>query len=204
MMQFPTKASQYLGPLIVGLLSIIAFLFEPLSSQYLALENTWWEQGHYYQIVSGHFLHTNFIHILFNLLGLTLLWALHGDDYEVRTYLAKFILLCIMLSLSIFFFAPDIRWYVGLSGVIHGVFAWGCIRDLEHKLLSGWLLLIGLSLKVGNEQLNGAGSLMPELIDANVAIDSHLFGAIIGLAIGLLSLLRRRLQKQKKDINLTS
>jgi membrane associated rhomboid family serine protease len=60
-------------------------------------------------------------------------------------------------------------------------------------VFSGWLLLTGLALKVGNEQLNGAGSLMPDLIDASVAIDSHLYGAIIGLIIGIVSWLKRQL-----------
>jgi membrane associated rhomboid family serine protease len=60
--------------------------------------------------------------------------------------------------------------------------------------------LIGLALKVGNEQLNGAGSLMPDLIDANVAVDSHLYGAIIGLLIGIFSLLRRHLLIHKTAV----
>jgi rhomboid family GlyGly-CTERM serine protease len=193
MIQFPTGPNQYLGPLIVGLISIAAFLCEPMSSDYFALERTWWSQGNYYQIVSGHFLHTNFIHLLFNLLGLLLLWALHGDDYGVASYLGKFLIVCMGISFCMYFFSDDIVWYVGLSGAIHGVFAWGCIRDLENKVFSGWLLLIGLALKVGNEQLNGAGSLMPKLIDASIAIDSHLYGAIIGLLVGIVSLLRRQL-----------
>jgi rhomboid family GlyGly-CTERM serine protease len=192
MIQFPTRPNQYLGPLIVGLISIVAFLFEPMASNYFALERTWWSQGNYYQIVSGHFLHTNFIHILFNLLGLLLLWALHGDDYEMASYLGKFLIVCIGISLCMYVFSGEIVWYVGLSGAIHGIFAWGCIRDVENKVFSGWLLLIGLALKVGNEQLNGAGSLMPNLINASVAIDSHLYGAIIGLLVGIVSLLRRQ------------
>jgi rhomboid family GlyGly-CTERM serine protease len=193
MIQFPTRPNQYLGPLIVGLISIVAFFFEPMTSDYLALERSWWSQANYYQIVSGHFLHTNFIHMLFNLLGLLLLWALHGDDYAMAPYLGKFLIVCIGISLCMYILSDNIVWYVGLSGAIHGVFAWGCIRDVENKVFSGWLLLTGLALKVGNEQLNGAGSLMPDLIDASVAIDSHLYGAIIGLIIGIVSWLKRRL-----------
>ncbi len=193
MIHFPIHPKQYLGPLIISIISIIAFVFEPMSSAYFALERTLWSQGHYYQIVTGHFLHTNFIHILFNLLGLLLLWALHGDDYETLSYLAKFIVICIMISMCMYVFSPDIIWYVGLSGAIHGVFAWGCIRDLEKKRLSGWLLIIGLTIKVGNEQINGAGTFMPALIEANVAVDSHLYGALSGLLIGLVSLLTRKL-----------
>ncbi|GAC27708.1 rhombosortase [Brumicola pallidula] len=200
MIQFPTRPNQYLGPLIIGLISVVAFLFEPMSSDYFALERSWWAQENYYQVVTGHFLHTNFIHILFNLLGLLLLWALHGDDYKAVSYLGKFLLISVALSLCLYFFSEGITWYVGLSGAIHGVFAWGCIRDLENKLFSGWLLLIGLALKVGNEQLNGAGSLMPDLIDANVAVDSHLYGAIIGLLIGIFSLLRRHLLIHKTAV----
>jgi rhomboid family GlyGly-CTERM serine protease len=197
MIKFPTRRKQYLGPLIIGLLSVIAFLFEPTASDYFALKSTWWTQGEYYQAITGHFLHTNFLHLLFNLLGLILLWALHGDDYDTALYLAKFILVSAVISVCIHLFSPDIVWYVGLSGAIHGVFAWGCIRDLENKLLTGWLLIIGLFIKVGNEQIFGAGELMPNLIDADVAIDSHLYGAIAGFAIGILSLLKRHFSKKK-------
>ena len=192
MIQFPTRPKQYLGPLIIGIISIIAFLLEPMSSEYFVLERTWLSQGHFYQPITGHFLHTNFIHILFNLLGLLLLWALHGDDYETLSYLAKFVITCVVITICMYIFSPEIIWYVGLSGAIHGVFAWGCIRDLENKRSSGWLLIIGLAIKVGNEQINGAGTFMPELIDASVAVDSHLYGALSGLLIGVVSLLKRR------------
>lgn len=201
MMQFPTQTNQYLGPLMIGVISVIAFLLEPISTDYLALQRTGLQDGLYYQALTGHFLHTNFIHIVFNLLGLLLLWALHGDDYETLSYMSKFIVTCLILSACIYRYSPDIHTYVGLSGAIHGVFAWGCIRDIEKKLISGWLLLVGLVIKVGNEQLNGAGTLMPDLIDASVAIDSHLFGAIIGLSIGLLSLIYRRFLVIKKGAN---
>jgi rhomboid family GlyGly-CTERM serine protease len=202
MFNLPTRPQQYLGPLAIGLVSIIAFLFEPTSSEYFALKNTWWINAHYFQVITGHFLHTNFIHLLFNLLGLILLWALHGDDYDATSYLAKFILLCVIISVCIYLYSPDILWYVGLSGAIHGVFAWGCIRDLENKLFTGWLLIIGLFIKVGNEQINGAGSLMPDLINANVATDSHLYGAIAGLIIGVFSLLKRYFNNKKRAIAL--
>lgn len=192
MFQLPTQTKQYSGPLIIGFISIIAFLFEPASAEHFALQRNWLSEGHYYQLITGHFLHTNFIHLVFNLLGLSLLWALHGDDYQAKSYIAKFLIVCIAISICIYKFSPGIVFYVGLSGAIHGVFAWGCIRDLENKLLSGWLLLIGLALKVGSEQIFGAGSLMPDLIEATVAVDSHLYGAIIGIVIGVICLIKRR------------
>jgi rhomboid family GlyGly-CTERM serine protease len=197
-MTFPIKPSQYIGPLLLAVLSFLAFLFEPYSSEYLALQSTWWELGNYYQAISGHFLHTNYIHLAFNVLGVFLLWMLHGDDYDAYYYLIKFLLTCVGVSVLILLFSPEISWYVGLSGAIHGVFAWGCIKDISKGLISGWLLVLGLVLKVGNEQINGAGSLMPGLIEANVAIDSHLYGAVIGIFIGLSTYFIQRYRQAKK------
>ena len=51
---------------------------------------------------------------------------------------------------------------------------------------SGWLLLIGLALKVGYEQREGSSEQVANLIDANVAIDAHLFGALTGVVIFML------------------
>lgn len=197
-MTFPVQPTQYLGPLLLAALSILAFLCEPYSSAHLALESTWWEQGNYYQSISGHFLHTNYIHLAFNLLGVFLLWMLHGDDYDAYYYLINFLLTCVGISILILLFSPEISWYVGLSGAIHGVFAWGCIKDISKGLISGWLLVIGLVIKVGNEQINGAGSLMPDLIEANVAIDSHLYGAGIGIVIGVITYLVANYRQSKK------
>ncbi|MBF7072766.1 rhombosortase [Glaciecola sp. MH2013] len=191
-MNLPTRPNQILGPLIVCIVSITAFFFEPLSSEYFALERSWLSSGHYYQILTGHFLHTNTTHLLFNLFGVVLLWLLHGDDYRAASYLAKFSLICLSLSLLLYFFSPDIEWYVGLSGAIHGVFAWGCIQDIENKMKTGWLLLLGLLIKVLSEQTYGAGTLMQELIEANVAVDSHMFGSILGIIVGICSVFLHR------------
>ena len=51
---------------------------------------------------------------------------------------------------------------------------------------SGWLLLIGLAIKVGYEQIDGSSEQVANLIDAKVAVDAHLFGALTGIAIFLL------------------
>ena len=58
--------------------------------------------------------------------------------------------------------------------------------DIKEKMTSGWLLLVGIAIKVGYEQYNGSSSEVAELIDAKVAVDAHMFGAVGGLIIFLL------------------
>tara|TARA_R110000751_G_scaffold91266_3_gene178869 strand:- start:47660 stop:48160 length:501 start_codon:yes stop_codon:yes gene_type:complete len=154
-----------------------------MSSNWLAYDRQQLIDLQWWRLISGHFLHTNGIHLLLNLAGLTLLWALHGHYYPTLQYLFLFFMLCVGTSGGLYLFAPQMYWYVGLSGVLHGLFLIGAYFDIQNKLKSGWIMLVGVWLKVLHEQIYGASENVAELISANVAIDAHLFGTVTGSLI---------------------
>ncbi len=147
--------------------------------------------GEYWRLITGHFLHTNFYHYIMNIIGLALLYMLHGEYVRPARFFGLTIVLCIMTSLCILWFSTDINWYVGLSGILHGIFAWGVIIDIKLKRKSGYLLLLGLLIKLVDEQLFSSSTFLSDLIQANVAVDAHLYGAIIGIILGIFSILLR-------------
>ena len=138
-------------------------------------------QGELWRGFTGHFFHTNGVHLLLNLSALILLWALHGHFYNLLNYSVLFISSAIICSLGLYFLSPDISQYVGLSGIIHGIFVFGAIMDIRNKDKTGYLLFIGVWLKIAHEKFYGASDEVSSLIEANVAIDAHLWGAIGGL-----------------------
>ena len=73
------------------------------------------------------------------------------------------------------------EWYAGLSGVLHGLFAWGAIQDIKAKDKLGWALLIGVIAKVVWEQFSGGSASSAELIGARVAVEAHLAGVLGGV-----------------------
>jgi rhomboid family GlyGly-CTERM serine protease len=146
-----------------------------------AISLNWW------QWVTAHFVHTNFVHYAFNMIGLALLWFLHGEYATNRGYIVNFLLISVGISLCILVFSPDLGSYVGMSGVLHGIFAWGVIIDISKKRKSGYLLMIGLIVKLADEQWFSSSTFMADMIGVNVAIDAHLYGAIIGLLVGILT-----------------
>lgn len=77
-------------------------------------------------------------------------------------------------------FTSDLMRYVGLSGVLHAFFAWGALQDIKHKEKTGYLLFLGLWAKIIYEQLYGASAEVSAMINATVAVDAHLWGAIAG------------------------
>jgi rhomboid family GlyGly-CTERM serine protease len=183
MFNLPVQTKYSLAPLLIVIISIILALTEPMSSNLFAYDRNQLNNFQWWRLITGHFLHTNTTHLLLNTTGLVLLWALHGHYYKIPRYLIQFWVLCLGTSIGLYCFAPQMQWYVGLSGVLHGLFVIGAYFDIRQKFKTGWLMLMGVWLKVIHEQIYGASEDVAELIAANVAIDAHLFGTITGCII---------------------
>jgi len=177
----PFKKEHSLLVVTIALLAILAYLFSDVADVIFVYQYQLISQGELWRTFTGHFLHTNGIHLLLNLAALILLWALHGHFYTLKNYGLLFITSAFICSAGLFYFSPQIQQYVGLSGILHGIFVFGAIMDIRHKDKTGYLLFIGVWLKIAHEQFYGASEQVSTLIDANVAIDAHLWGAIGGL-----------------------
>ena len=175
-----------MGPLFLIGLCALLFALEPLSNTVLAFDREKIRQFQLWRMVTGNLLHTNFHHLLLNLSGVLLLWALHGYYFTTARYLYLVLYCSVVTAVGLMVFSPNMLWYVGLSGTLHGLFTLGAYYDVKHRLKSGWLLLIGVSIKVAYEQLAGPSEDLARLIDANVAIDAHLYGYLAGLSLIML------------------
>lgn len=82
--------------------------------------------------------------------------------------------------------------YVGLSGVLHGLFAYFALQETLNGRKSSWLLVVGVMAKVIWELTMGASSSTSELINARVAVESHLFGMLSGFIFAALYFFTRR------------
>lgn len=175
-------AKRHITPVIlVVLVAIITHSFHQPLIDLLVYHRNLITQGEYWRIISGHFLHTNTNHLLLNMAGAILLWSLHGQYYNSRNYISLIIFSSVFVSTCLYIFSPELIQYVGLSGILHGVFIWGALQDIRYKIKGGYLLLIGVTIKVIHEQIYGASEGINQVINANVAIDAHLWGGISGL-----------------------
>lgn len=192
MLNLPIKIQQFIGPLCIAAICIILWFFEPLSSEYLAFNRNLLVNAYWWQFITSNLVHTNTNHLLLNLAGICLLWAIHGQYYNFSLYLAKVAVLCLWVTIGLYFFSPDLIRYLGLSGVLHGLFVYGAFKDIQHKVQFGWLLMVGVWIKISYEQIYGAEQMIMDLIAANVAVDAHLYGAIGGLGCILIDQIRNK------------
>jgi len=175
------------SPLWVLLLvtGVLAYLGDPareLFRYHVEMQNN----GEWWRLWTANLVHTNVFHWLLNSTGLILIWWIfHGQLKPLSWSLLLFILAPAHLAL-LYWLAPELRWYVGLSGLLHGWLATAAIFDVRGDFWVGYLLLAGLIAKVSWEMIYGASAQVTELIHAHVATEAHLAGVIVGILLGLL------------------
>jgi len=140
------------------------------------------DDGQWWRILSAHFAHLNLEHALLNSLGLVLMWALFARDYSAWRWSAIYLAAALAVSAGLWFLNPEIQWYVGASGALHGVMTAGTLAHLRRRDLDGWILAIFIVAKLSYEQLSGA---LPFAGSSDTLVDAHLYGAVGGLAMAL-------------------
>jgi rhomboid family GlyGly-CTERM serine protease len=183
-----TLAGNYwlLGLLLALLVAVAALVSDPIlgTSGQLALryQRDSVLAGEYYRLLTGHFVHGSFQHWALNLGGLMLIAALFPRDYTWKQWLWVLVSSIVLIDIGFVFYQPQLMWYVGFSGVLHGALAAGAIAwwRSESTLLASALSVI-LIAKLSWEQWHGA---LPLSGDLPVVVDAHLYGAIGGAIAG--------------------
>ncbi|MFV0594345.1 rhombosortase [Shewanella sp.] len=183
------KLGPYWLALIVSVLCAVLYvvgLSTPSIDNLLAYRRSAISDGEWWRLITGNLLHTNHWHLLMNLAGLWVILFLHHFHYRLKGLTALFISLCLLEGIGLFLGYPQLLGYVGLSGMLHGLFTFGAVQDIRHKIRSGYLLLLGVLVKVGHEQFYGASDDVTAMIGARVATEAHLVGLICGLVCALM------------------
>jgi rhomboid family GlyGly-CTERM serine protease len=149
-----------------------------------------------WRLVTGHFVHVGWRHAAVNAVAWIAVARLFAAELPVRRQLGLLGACSLGIGLALRFADPQLDWYRGASGVLHGLFAAGALdallearRGAGRPLLPA-LLLAGLWLKILVER--AGGSLSPAAwLGAAVVTPAHLYGAACGsLAILALRALR--------------
>jgi rhomboid family GlyGly-CTERM serine protease len=172
--------------LLIAALVLLSLLCESAGGEHARLllryEREAVLQGEYWRLITGHLVHGSWLHLALNCAGLGLIAALFPDHYWPRQWLFIGLLSLVTIDVGFVFWEPQLTWYVGLSGVLHGALAAGAIAwwRYEAKRLALALSVIFVG-KLAWEQLHGALPLSGGLA---VVVDAHLYGAIGGVIAG--------------------
>ncbi len=142
-------------------------------------------QGELWRIISAHFTHRTWEHFGLNMLGLGILSVLFAQVATWSRWLIIFLFSSLFCSVGFYLFGGPNYAYVGMSAVLHGVIIAYAFLDFKHFKIGNLILIVGALAKVLWEQSPWYVEASSDFIGGRIAIESHLYGAISGLILGI-------------------
>lgn len=188
----PDWLSVWGGPLALCAISAL-LLFAPAEvNDLFAYQRAAIAAGQWWRLVTDNFVHLGFWHWLFNALSLVLWGFLCPRRLRARDWVLRMLLIGSGMSLGLYWLTPSLHSYVGLSGVIYGLF----LLDLGHYALGGdriaWACIVFLVVRVSWEWVAGAPASEVRLLGGAVVPQSHVWGMLAAVLYGLAAAAFRR------------
>ncbi|HSM20102.1 MAG TPA: rhombosortase [Hyphomicrobiales bacterium] len=160
--------------------AFLAEIFGDWSRLWLSYDRDGIAAGQAWRLLTGHFVHLSPSHLLLNAAGLLLVWLLVGGSASTARWLLLAAGSIFGIDAGLWVLAPRLDWYVGLSGLLHGLLAAGIVAELRGGRRDTWILA-GLVLgKLTYEQFSGPLPGSEASAGGTVIVEAHLFGAICG------------------------
>lgn len=149
--------------------------------------------GEVWRLITGHLLHLGPAHFALNAVGTVLAAALVGPQLRPLAWVWVWLACAVSVSGGLWWLQPELGWYVGLSGVLHGLIVAGAVAglgDYRERIFAG-VVLAAIAAKLGWEQWSGAMPGTTALAGGSVVTEAHLYGAAGGLIAGIAVLATR-------------
>ena len=150
--------------------------------------------GEFLRLLAGHAVHLGVEHFVMNVAGLALVWYLVGSAYSASQWLVIIASSIAVMDLGFWVLMPELDWYVGLSGLLHGMLAAGVAGIWRSRRPEAMIILALMILKLGYEALIGPVPGTGDMAGGDVITEAHGLGAIGGIISGALFSIRVRPQ----------
>lgn len=149
-------------------------------------------QGELWRLFTAHLVHLGWTHGLLNACGLLLCCGLAPARFTPRRLAADVLLLGAGVSLLLLAFSPHVAHYVGLSGVLYGLFVLGLAPDAARGDRIARLALSAMAGWMAWQLLVGTSAAEERQIGGRVVAVAHLYGMAVAAAMLLAARWRPR------------
>jgi len=142
--------------------------------------------GEAWRLVTGHLVHADLVHLGWNVLGVLIVAFLFARDYSWRQWLVILGVSTATTDLGFLLLEPQLEWYVGFSGVLHGLMAAGLVGWFRTSRDGITWIVTGLfAAKLAWEHFSGPLPFTAASLELPVVHEAHTYGAIGGGLAGL-------------------
>lgn len=113
-------------------------------------------RGQVWRLLTGNLVHLGWVHLARDVAGLFLIWGLLGRSMDERSWVWVALASGLAVGLGLLAFSPNIAWYVGISGVLFGVFCAGALSQFQERPMYTGALLVGMTAVIAWTMYAGA------------------------------------------------
>lgn len=191
---------------LLGTMAALLVFFVPGASELFQLDFAAVAGGEFWRVVTGHWTHFDSSHLFWDVLMFAGLSAA-CEANAGKWYAGLLVVMGLVVSSGVAVCCPEISVYRGLSGLDTGLFCWlvadrivRAARERELAVLAGGAILaLALLAKLGFEWKTGE-TLFVAAGDFQPLVQSHLFGAALGLLYGFGGLLKSVVRKYRRPL----
>jgi rhomboid family GlyGly-CTERM serine protease len=152
--------------------------------------------GEWWRLLTGHLVHYGLYHLAMNLLALALIGYVFLRRLNAVVYLGLLLVCSLVVSLGLLLGTPELHYYAGFSGVLHGLLLAGLLLTLRETPVFNTGAMAVILFKLWREQQPDFDT-THALLPVDIAVDAHLYGALAGLVYGLLLLTHQYLYSRR-------
>jgi rhomboid family GlyGly-CTERM serine protease len=182
-----SQAKSYASLGLAGLLLLSALMtgLPDEMQQSLRLYTDHRFSSHYWGAISGHLLHYSWPHYALNVTGVLLWTSLFGHLKGWLYWLGITVFIMLFIDAGVFI-KGGFTWYVGFSGVLHGLLAHGALIGTGIRNPLNRALLIAIIAKVSAESLGLLPDLSSSMTQIDTAYETHAYGLLGGVLAWLI------------------
>jgi rhomboid family GlyGly-CTERM serine protease len=168
--------------LVIAMAAVLLEAGGPAVKEWARYERTPLANGELWRLLTGQLVHLGWGHLWPNLAALGLLGLLLEDVMPALEWAAAAVIAALAIDAGLYWLAADVDWYVGLSGVLHGLAACGAVELARRGNRVGFALALGVLGKITYEQIFGPVPFTQASAGGPVIVAAHLYGATAGVA----------------------
>jgi len=169
---------------VCALLGALAGALNP----FLEYRRTALEALQLWRLFTAHAAHLDALHGALNGAALVIIWRIGRDSTSLREWAWLLLGSVAAVDAGLYWLSPDVEWYVGASGALHGLLGGVAVLMLDRGARAyGVTLLLVLAGKLAWETVTGLALTRPMHGAVPVVTVAHLYGGIGGVSAALLA-----------------
>jgi rhomboid family GlyGly-CTERM serine protease len=180
------RAGDLVAPAALVAVLLGVYLAGPGAIHVLRYERAAVFAGEAWRLVTAHLVHADAAHLGWNLLGVGIVAVLFAHDYAPRQWLVIAAASVAAIDAGFLLLEPQLEWYLGFSGVLHGLMAAGLVAWLRvSRDPFAWFVTALFVAKLAWEHWAGPLPFTAESLSLPVIHEAHTYGAVGGALAAL-------------------